>query len=180
MLGGTGGKFLWHGKDSLSEISDLECCFATQKLIGLRTTFLDDRRAEVLSRLVAASSAAGRRNNGVWHFRVGRVNCFQRSRRPRARWEFRVNYGVSGPVVLSSLLQTVRVSSITRGAVATVLRRNMWGLGGLRLQGVIEDKKLSLQKVHNASNPADLCTTALPGDEIRELCPPCLRVPVPR
>ena len=43
------------------------------------------------------------------------------------------------------------------------------GLMGLRFQEAIADETLALEKVHSASNPADVCTTALPGDKICEL-----------
>ena len=32
------------------------------------------------------------------------------------------------------------------------------------------DGKLELEKVDTAMNPADVCTKALPGNRIRELC----------
>ena len=38
------------------------------------------------------------------------------------------------------------------------------GLRGLWLQEALADRKLTLE------NPADVCTTAFPGDKIRELC----------
>ena len=44
------------------------------------------------------------------------------------------------------------------------------GLRGLWLQEALADKKLALEKVHTATNPADVCTKALLGDRIRELC----------
>ena len=44
------------------------------------------------------------------------------------------------------------------------------GLRGLWLQEALADEKLKFEKVHAATNPADLCTKALPGDRIRELC----------
>ena len=44
------------------------------------------------------------------------------------------------------------------------------GLRGLWLQEALADKKLTLEKVHTAANRADVCTKALLGDKIRELC----------
>ena len=44
------------------------------------------------------------------------------------------------------------------------------GLRGLWLQEALADEKLKLEKVDTATNPADVCTKALPGDRIRELC----------
>ena len=44
---------------------------------------------------------------------------------------------------------------------------------GLRrpwLQEALENRKLELEKVDTATNPADVCTKALPGNRIRELC----------
>ena len=38
------------------------------------------------------------------------------------------------------------------------------------MQEALANKKLELEKVHTAMNPADVCTKALPGDRIRELC----------
>ena len=44
------------------------------------------------------------------------------------------------------------------------------GLRGLWLLEALVDGKLELEKVDTAMNPADVCTKALPGDRIRELC----------
>ena len=43
------------------------------------------------------------------------------------------------------------------------------GLRGLWLQEPLENRKLELEKVGTATNPADVCTKALPGNRIREL-----------
>ena len=53
---------------------------------------------------------------------------------------------------------------------ATALRRKPVGLRGLWLQEALENRKLELEKVDTATNPADVCTKALPGNRIRELC----------
>ena len=50
------------------------------------------------------------------------------------------------------------MSLITRDAV------------GWSVQEALVDGKLELEKVDTAMNPADVCTKALPGDRIRELC----------
>ena len=44
------------------------------------------------------------------------------------------------------------------------------GLRGLWSQEALENGKLELEKVDTATNPADVCTKALPGNRIRELC----------
>ena len=44
------------------------------------------------------------------------------------------------------------------------------GLRGRWLQEALEDRKLDLEKVDTATNPADVCTKALSGNRIRELC----------
>ena len=44
------------------------------------------------------------------------------------------------------------------------------GLRGLWLQEALVDGKLELEKVGTTMNPADVCTKALPGNRIRELC----------
>ena len=44
------------------------------------------------------------------------------------------------------------------------------GLRGLWLQEALENMKLELEKADTAMNPADVCTKALPGNRIRELC----------
>ena len=44
------------------------------------------------------------------------------------------------------------------------------GLRGLWLQEALGNKKLELEKVDTATYPADVCTEALPGNRIRELC----------
>ena len=46
------------------------------------------------------------------------------------------------------------------------------GLRGLWLQEALENRKLELEKVDTATNPADVCAKALPRDRIRELCRP--------
>ena len=38
------------------------------------------------------------------------------------------------------------------------------------MQEALENTKLELEKVNTATNPADVCTKALPGNRIRELC----------
>ena len=38
------------------------------------------------------------------------------------------------------------------------------------MQEALENKKLELERVNTATNPADVCTKALPGNWIRELC----------
>ena len=53
--------------------------------------------------------------------------------------------------------------------MVAALRRSMWELRGLRLQDAIVDKKLALE-VRTAVNAADVCTKALPGDRMRQLC----------
>ena len=64
----------------------------------------------------------------------------------------------------ASCSQTVRASLITRIASKHA------GLRGLWLQEALEDGKLELEKVDTAMNPADVCTKALRGNRIRELC----------
>ena len=44
------------------------------------------------------------------------------------------------------------------------------GLRGLWLQEALVDGKVELEKVDTAMNPADVCTKALLGNRIRELC----------
>ena len=44
------------------------------------------------------------------------------------------------------------------------------GLRGLWLQESLVDGKLKLEKVGTATNPANVCTKALLGNRIRELC----------
>ena len=44
------------------------------------------------------------------------------------------------------------------------------GLRGLWLQEAPEDGKLELEKEDTATSPADVCTKALLGNRIRELC----------
>ena len=97
------------------------------------------------------------------------LSCFQLSRSARARWGFRVSCWSSDPVVLSSLLRTVKSSwdhSQRRGH--SVASKHV-GLRRLRFQEAIADETLAHEKAHTASNPADVCTTALLGDKICEL-----------
>ena len=49
------------------------------------------------------------------------------------------------------------------------------GLRGLCLQEALVDKKLELEKVHTAMNPADVCIKELLGDRIRRPCEAMLR-----
>ena len=44
------------------------------------------------------------------------------------------------------------------------------GLRGLWLQEALENRTLEVEKVDTATNPADVCTKALLGNRIRELC----------
>ena len=44
------------------------------------------------------------------------------------------------------------------------------GLKSLWSHKAIVDRRFTLEQVHNAVSPADVCTNALPGDRIRELC----------
>ena len=44
------------------------------------------------------------------------------------------------------------------------------GLRGLWLLEALVEMKLEPEKVDTAMNPADVCTKALPGNRIRELC----------
>ena len=62
------------------------------------------------------------------------------------------------------------MSLITRDAVATAFASKHVGLRGLWLQEALENKKLELDKVDTATNPAHVCTKALFGKRIRELC----------
>ena len=79
--------------------------------------------------------------------------------------------GSSCVVVIASDSQIVMDHSRRRGhSVASKHVR----LRGLRFQEAIADETLALEKAHTASNPADVCITALPGDKICELR--CLRV----
>ena len=75
--------------------------------------------------LVVESSIAGQRSKGASHYQAGRASCSQPSRRARALWGSRASWKISGAVAVSQSPRTARVSSTTRGVVATVLRRNM-------------------------------------------------------
>ena len=100
----------------------------------------------------------------------GRVNSCQQSRWARARWESKAkleDLGGSCSVAVATDSQSVIDHSRRRGH--SVASQHV-GLRGLCLQEALADKRLVFEEVHTAANPADVCTKALPGDKIRELC----------
>ena len=72
-----------------------------------------------------------------------------------------------GTAAVSQLRQTVRVSLITRPCHSVASKHV--GPTGLWLQEALENRKLELEKMDPATDPADVCTKALPGNRIREL-----------
>ena len=109
---------------------------------------------------MAESSIVGRRSRKVSLYQAGRVTCSQPSRRIRD-----LGYDCSVRVATGS--QSVVDHSRRRGQ--SVASKHV-GLMGLWLQEAPADGKLGLEKVDTAMNPADVCTKALPGNRIRELC----------
>ena len=79
------------------------------------------------------------------------MSCFQQSRRPRARWEFKVSCRSSGSscvVVIASDSQIVMDHSRRHGH--SVASKHV-GLRRLRFQEAIADETLALEKAHTAS-----------------------------
>ena len=71
-------KSSWHGKGSHSVIPDLKYSSVAQLLAGPWRRSRAGVPAEVFLRLEVGSSAAVQRSSDVSHFRVGKVNWFQR------------------------------------------------------------------------------------------------------
>ena len=75
--------------------------------------------------------------------------------------------GCSCSVIVATDSQSVIDHSWRRGH--RVASKHV-GLRGLCLEEALADKRLVLEKVHTAANPADVCAKALLADKIRELC----------
>ena len=78
-----------------------------------------------------------------------------------------VDLGYNCSVTVATDSQSVIDHSRRRGHSVASKRV---GLRGLWLQEALVKGKLELEKVDTATNPADVCTKALPGNRIRELC----------
>ena len=78
-----------------------------------------------------------------------------------------MDLGYNCSVTVATDSQSVIGHSRRRGH--TVVSEHV-GLRGLWLQEALEKKKLELEKVDTATNSTDVCTKALPGNRIRELC----------
>ena len=123
-----------------------------------------------------ASDKTSRRSmsGGVVTLGGGVLNCWTKKQNSVAlsSWESElfaaIMSGMRSLRIQSELMdlsrQTVRASLITRDASKHV------GLRGLWLKESLVDGKLKLEKVNTATNRADVCTKALPGNRIRELC----------
>ena len=76
-----------------------------------------------------------------------------------------MDLGYNCSVTVATDSQSVIDHSRRRGhSVASKHLRGLW------LQEAMVDGKLELERVDPAMNPADVCTKALPGHRIRELC----------
>ena len=78
-----------------------------------------------------------------------------------------MDLGYSCSVTVATDSQSVNDHSERRGH--SVASKHV-GLRGLWLQEALVDGKLELEKVDIATNPAGVCTRALPGNRFRELC----------
>ena len=76
--------------------------------------------------------------------------------------------GYSSSVTVATDSQSV--IDLSRRRANSIASKHV-GLRGLWLQeALVEGKKLELEKVDTAMNPADVCPKSLPGNRIRELC----------
>ena len=145
--------------------------------------FYDPRPEELVCYTDAdwASDKTSRRSTsgGVVTLGGGVLNCWAKKEKSVAlpSWEsgtrslgiqselMDLGYKCSGTVATDS--QSVIDHSRRRGH--SVASKHV-GLRGLWLQEALVDGKLELEKVDTAMNPADVCTKALLGNRIRELC----------
>ena len=83
-------------------------------------------------------------------------------------------FGIQSELMGLGYSCTVTVATDSHSVIDHSKRRSVAskhvGLRGLLLQEALVDGKLELEKADTATNPADVCTKALPGNRIRELC----------
>ena len=136
------------------------CCMA-----GL--PFRDPRPGVLLCYTDAdrASDRTSRRSTsgGVVILGVGVLNCWAKKQRsvPLSSWESEL---------FSAIMPGTRSLGIQSELEDHSVASKHVGLRGLWLEEAPDDKRLVLEKVHTAANPADVCAKALPADKIRELC----------
>ena len=116
-------------------------------------------------------STVGRRNRRVSHCQSGRVSLLFAATTSGTRsmgiQSELTDLGYNCSVTIATDSQSVIDHS--RRCGHSVASKHV-GLRELWLQGALVNGKLELEKVDTATNPADVCTRALPGNRIRELC----------
>ena len=122
-------------------------------LIGPRRRSRDGVQAEVSLRLEVGSPAVVQRSSDVSHFRVVRVNWFQRSHRARSSLGIQRELTEFGSkCVLDSASDSQCVIGHSRLRGHSVASKHV-EIGGLWLQEAITDKKLALEKVQTRRTP---------------------------
>ena len=152
--------------------------------------FRDPRPGELLCHTGAdwASDKTSRRStSGAVTLGGGVLDCWAKKQKSVAlsSWESElfaaITWGTRSSGIQSELMDlghscSVSVATDSQGVIDHSKRRGHCvapkhvGLRGLWLQEALVDGKLELEKVETATNPADVCTKALPGNRIRELC----------
>ena len=122
--------------------------------------------------MILGVGIAGERSSGVLRCRVWEselLSAITSGTRSLGIQSGLEDLGCSCSVTVATDSQSVIDHSRRRGH--SVASQHV-GLRGLWLQEALAHKRLVFEEVHTAANPADVCTKALPGDKIRELCPP--------
>ena len=153
--------------------------------------FYDPQPEELLSHTDAdcASDKTSRRSTrrGVVTLGGGVLNCWAKKQKSVAlsNWESELFAAITsstrslgiqselpdlGTTAVSQLRQTVRVSIDHSRRRGHSVASELVGVRGLWLQDALVNGKLELEKVDAATNPADVCTKALPENRIRDLC----------
>ena len=153
--------------------------------------FHDPRPEELLCHTDAdwAADKTSRRSTsgGVLTLGGGVLNCWAKKQNSVAlsSWESELfaaimsgtrSLGVQSELMDLGHSHNVTVATDSQSAIDHLRRRGHSvaskhvGLRGLWLQEDLVDGKLELEKVDTATNPADVCTKALLGNRIRELC----------
>ena len=136
-----------------------------------------------------ASDKTSRRSTsgGVVTLGGGVLNCWAKKQKSVAlsSWESElfavITSGTRSLGIQSELMDlgyncSVTVATDSQGVIDHSRRRGHSvaskhvGLRGLWLLEALENRQLELEKVDTVTNPADVCTKALPGNRIREVC----------
>ena len=131
-----------------------------------------------------ASGKSPRRSTsgGVVTLGGGVLNCWVKKQKSVAlsSWESELfaaitsgtrSWGIQSELMYLGYKCSVTVATDSQSVIDHLRRRgHSVALRGLWLQEALLDGKLELEKVDTAMNPTDVCTKALPGNRVRELC----------